>query len=381
MLQNTFEQSEQNIIKFKTRIVEEQQKVPSQNKEVQEMKINGITIFKNKKCNTWYTRYRKNGKQYYLSGKTQKEVAEKLKEALDIKRKENLPYNTFEKWYNKWLNLFKIGKVKVSTLKVYKTLMMHIPDNVKEMNIKNISALLIQEVLNQTPGERTPQKLYEFLKDIFASALKFDIIKSNPMDKITKPEHVRENGQALTLEHQQKFLAQCKKEKYGDIFIVCLYMGLRRGELTAFEGKDITSNGLIINKSLNSSGEIDTTKNKYSNRIVPIFEPVKPILDKYKGCSGRVFNISGANVLKVFKEVLSRAGLPDTYTVHSLRHTFITNCKNENIPEHIIQRWVGHQIGSKVTSTVYTHAQNEANLIYINKLNKSKFYSNSTLKK
>lgn len=253
-------------------------------------------------------------------------------------------------------------QVLVRLSKVLKVKFVFVESLLKEMNIKNISALFIQEVLNQTPGERTPQKLYEFLKDIFASAVKFDIIKSNPMDKISKPEHDRENGQALTQEHQQKFISQCKKEKYGDVFLVCLYLGLRRGELTAFESSDITDSGLIINKSLNSSGDIDTTKNKYSNRIVPIFAPAQSILDKYKNQTGRVFNISGATVLKVFKDILSRAGLPDIYTVHSLRHTFITNCKNENIPEHIIQQWVGHQIGSKVTSTVYTHAQIDANI-------------------
>ena len=37
------------------------------------MKYQGITIHKNKKCNTWYTRFRKNGTQIYISARTQKE--------------------------------------------------------------------------------------------------------------------------------------------------------------------------------------------------------------------------------------------------------------------------------------------------------------------
>ena len=37
-----------------------------------EMKFKGKTIHKNTKCNTWYTRYRQDGKQYYISGKTKK---------------------------------------------------------------------------------------------------------------------------------------------------------------------------------------------------------------------------------------------------------------------------------------------------------------------
>ena len=34
-----------------------------------EMKYQGITIHKNKNCDTWYTRYRVGGKQYYISGR------------------------------------------------------------------------------------------------------------------------------------------------------------------------------------------------------------------------------------------------------------------------------------------------------------------------
>ena len=72
-------------------------------KEQEKVKINGITIFKNTKCKTWYTRYRKDGKQYYISGKTQKEVSEKLRDALDIAKKQKVVGTTLQQWYQKWL--------------------------------------------------------------------------------------------------------------------------------------------------------------------------------------------------------------------------------------------------------------------------------------
>lgn len=357
--------------------------MPSENKEAQEMKIDGKTIFKQKKYNTWYTRYRKNGKQYFISGKTQKEVAEKLKDALDIKRRENLPYNTFEKWYNQWLELFKVGKVKDSTIYQYNSLLAHIPETFKIQNIKNISALEIQKLINNVSTQRTAQKLFEFLSDIFKSALRFNIIKTNPMTVLDKPKHSRENHLALTPSEQQVFINQCLKEKYGDMFLVCMYLGLRRGELLAITGNDIEEEYLNINKSFNDFGEFDTTKNSLSIRKVPLFENVKIILEKYKHFGNeRIFKIANKTAHNKFKDILKNAGLNETkFSIHSLRHTFITNCKNENIPEHIIQQWVGHQIGSKVTSTVYTHAQSDVNLLYINKLNQSELYSNNTHKK
>ena len=67
------------------------------------MKIQGITIHKNKKCNTWFTRYRKDGKQYYISAKTQKECYNLLKEQLNIIKKERKgkAEYTFDSWYQK----------------------------------------------------------------------------------------------------------------------------------------------------------------------------------------------------------------------------------------------------------------------------------------
>ena len=64
------------------------------------MKFQGKTIFKNTKCNTWYTRYRNNGKQYYISGRTQKEVLTTLKQKLNHLKKEKIKYTTLLDWYN-----------------------------------------------------------------------------------------------------------------------------------------------------------------------------------------------------------------------------------------------------------------------------------------
>ncbi len=42
----------------------------------------------------------------------------------------------------------------------------------------------------------------------------------------------------------------------------------------------------------------------------------------------------------------------------------------KNIPLYIIQNWVGHIQGSTVTSKIYTHIQNEAELQYFYIANK-----------
>ena len=356
------------------------QKVPLENKEALEMKIQGKTIFKNKKCNTWYTRYRKDGKQYYICGKTQKEVAEKLKDKLNIIKKEKLPYTTLESWYNKWLELFKIGKVKDATIHDYNKSIKYVPEELLQKDIKKITAIEIMELLNQISADRARQKLYELIKELYHRAELFKYVANNPVKLIDRPKYERNRGVALSQEEQKRFINSCKKTLHGDLLLLMLYEGLRVGEALALTGNDIVNNTIRVNKSLNMNNQIDTTKNKQSIRFVPIFEPTKQIIEKYLTCgSERLFKISYAYARDIIKKVITGIDVPDI-SCHDLRHTFITNCKNSEIPEHIVQAWVGHEIGSSVTKSVYTHTTEDANLLFISKLNASKFYSNSTHK-
>lgn len=344
------------------------------------MKIKGITIFKNRNCSTWYTRYRKDGKQYYISGSTQQEVANKLKEKLELKKKSKSISTTLIQWYDRWLNLYKIGKVKEATLADYKSIIKHIPTTVLEREIKNIKIEEILKVLNDISAERQKQKVYELLKSVFDKAETHKVIKDNIMKLIEKPKHKKEKGIALSEKEQQCFLKLCEESKYKNIYKFILFQGLRVSEALAITIDDINlkTKELTVNKSYLQTNKISDCKNEQSNRVMPLFDPTINLLNQMElNEKGRIFNYTYKTLQKDIKSIINNSTLPNI-TIHDLRHSFITNCQNENIPEHIIQSWVGHEIGSKVTKSVYTHITSDANLFNINKLNNSKFYSNST---
>ncbi len=347
-------------------------------KEQGEMKFKGVTIRKNEKCNTWYARHRINGKQIYISARTQKECLTKLKNKMGIVVEEEKTL-TLTQWYQKWVQLFKIGKVKEITIKGYEKIMRNIPEGIANKNINKITTLEIQQLLNDITAERTRQTVYELLYTMFAKAIDFEILQKNIMKQIEKPKHIREKGVALEPKEQELFVNECKHNKWGDLYLIILYQGFRIGEALGLTIDDIDFNNktISINKSFSQYGYFDTTKNDQSNRTITMFTPTLEILKKYKNKKERIFNISYTIAREHFKEILKNAKLKDV-SLHDLRHTFITNCKNAGIPEHIVQNWVGHQIGSKVTSSIYTHVTEEANLLNINKLNASLFYSNST---
>lgn len=330
------------------------------------MKYQGITIFKQKNCNSWYARYRHSGKQFFVSAKTQLECYYKLKQALKQKDKikpKKDPKPTFIQWYNKWLELFK-KDVKDITKKDYNYSLDYVkPIFNKELN--KITSIEILELLNKITFERRKQKVYELLKDIFNRATTNEIIDKNPITKIDKPKHKKINGQAISNEDEKLFEKLLIQENL-DCFLVCLYQGLRKGEMLALTIDDIDfkNKTLNINKAINEQNEIDTTKNEYSIRVMPLFDNTIKILEKYKNTKGRIFDITYKQSSRIFDKFIKTNFNGKKYTAHSLRHTFITRCQENNIPLHIIQKWVGHSKGSLITGSVYTHTRETAELKY-----------------
>lgn len=341
------------------------------------MKFRGISIHKHKSCNTWYARFRQGGKQFYVSARTQQDCYDKLKSALMKKSKEILKLKepeanqiTFAEWFTKWLELYK-QSVKQGTRKEYFLCLKHL-EKIKDKPINKITAVDIIEQLNKIQGGRTKQKVYEFASALFQKAFINEFINKNPMLSIDKPKHKRINGKALT-NTDEKELEEILIKNNADMFLVCLYQGLRRGEMLALTVEDIDfeNKTLTVNKSFNKQNEVDTTKNIYSVRTMPLFDKTLKVLEKYKDKKGRLFEETQRSCERKFDKII--AELNKKYTIHSLRHTFITRCQEANIPLHIIQKWVGHNIGSNVTSAVYTHTRNDAELenisIYNKKLN------------
>lgn len=163
------------------------------------------------------------------------------------------------------------------------------------------------------------------------------------------------------------------------MFLICLYQGLRRGEVLALTAEDIDfeKKTITINKAINQHNELDTTKNTQSIRIIPLFENTSEILNKYKNTTGRIFTNHYNHYNKIWLKLMHEHFPGKTYKIHSLRHTFITKCQEANVPLHIIQKWVGHSPGSAVTSRVYTHARDAEEQKNIDVLN-GKLHSNCT---
>lgn len=344
------------------------------------MKYRNITIKRKPGRNTWWARFMKDGNKYAVYGKTQLECYEKLKKlvneifAIKDNNKQNKKY-TLETWFDKFMNTYKInsGNIKPGTIKddyrVFKNF-----GNIKDKTLTTITEVDIKNSINQCNGEREKQKAFILIKSVFKKAFTNGLIKKDPTCDLIKPKYEAPEKRAFTQDQQIKFLNQAKiyeNKVHADFLSICLLQGLTRGECWGLKVNKINfnNNTLTIDECIKESDNDTGTKNKYRIRTMPLFEQSKKILENYKNKTNYIFDIKTWTLYEDLKNICKLANIPEL-TIHELRHTFITRCQEKSIPLYIIQNWVGHKKGSKVTTAVYTHTSPEEVKKYITLFNK-----------
>lgn len=334
--------------------------VLTQGEEMRQYK--GKTI-KKRADGRWWTRYYKNGKQYSVYGKTAEECLQNFKKALSGKTKQQkeMPKSiTLDEWLNKWLQLYKTGQVRETTMQKIQGLLKAVDIDLKNKPICAITSLELQEFLNSIEHERKREQVYVSLKDAFTKAYKNKVIKDNPFDVVTVPKAKRQRKiRALTLDEERKFVEACKNNKFGSMFLLCLYQGLRLGEALALTGEDvdIEKMTLTVNKSLNGDCQISAPKTETSNRTMPLFKRSLDVIPKVE-CDQLLFNITTRKYYqKQMHMICEKLGL-ENVSVHTLRHTFATRCSEAGVPPKVVQQWLGHTT-LEMTMNVYTHVNAE----------------------
>ena len=190
---------------------------------------------------------------------------------------------------------------------------------------------------------------------------------SIPLDVIPHVKYTQNEIQILTDDE----LKLIKNYVFDDLdnkkigLMICLYTGMRLGEICALKWEDVDlDNGRIsINKTIHRINEegrsytiIGTPKTKQSYHIIPI----SPILNQYLYQSkqdtsyvltGNDKYLDPRSYQYYFKKVLKELYIHD-YKFHVLRHTFATKCVQCQIDVKSLSEILGH---SSVTITLNTY--------------------------
>lgn len=297
----------------------------------------------------------------------------------------------FDKTYigytiNNWLGFVKI-KNKKSTYSNYQYIVSSriIPRFAKikkeRLSIEQITTF-ITDMLNEGLKEKTVKDILIILQQI----LKFGNLEINfPMPKVPKREI-----QIFQKEDQAKLEKELLKNRNPQTLgiYLCLYTGLRIGELCALQWKniDLKEQKIKVKKTLiriknpekNAKKKtmiiLDDPKSLSSIREIPIPNFLIPILHELSQnntlnaylLSGTEKWIETRTYFNQYKKILKKLDLQN-YSFHALRHTFATRCIENGCDPKTLSEILGHA-SVQITLERYVHPNYENKVRMINQL-------------
>jgi integrase len=202
------------------------------------------------------------------------------------------------------------------------------------------------------------------LKAIFNIAIRFEWISENPVNKIKKlsvPERER-----LSFSNEEFLLVinQITDLSIKNFVLFAYYTGCRINEICNIQIRDVN----LSDRTVTIRNKPDFKTKTGRERVIPIdnglFELLSGMLregnvinyfnpEMYLFRNSKGFKYDKILVTKKFKQATRRAGLPERYHFHCLRHTRITEWVKMGLPIPIIMKLAGHS--QSVTTENYTH--------------------------
>lgn len=246
----------------------------------------------------------------------------------------------------------------------------------------NFNATFTDTGESKSLSAKTIQHYHRLLSSIMHSAVKWQIIVSNPCERVDPPKVSRTAVEYLDDEQAVKLLELIQNApiQYRCAVEVLLFTGMRRGELLGLQWSDIDFDNHIISIQRSSLYLADRgifedeTKNQSSNRVIKVpTAAIKSLRSLWvwqaqqRLSYGENWNDTG----KVFTTVDGLPMHPDTLTgwfhdfiaktdlpkihLHSLRHTNATLNISNGVSVTTVAAQLGHANAS-TTTKIYAHA-------------------------
>ena len=308
-------------------------------------------------------------------GKTQAEVKEKLRKAIDNSKQLDFTKEgkyTVGQWMDEWFEAYAKVKVRPSSHQTYKGYIEnHIKPNIGDIPIEKLTSLQLQkfyrrlltegrvpriESENQPMGlsAKTVRNINQVISSAMDVAVKHKLILSNPTDGCELPKVEHKEMHTIHAEQLGAFLQEAKESGVYELYYLDLATGLRRGELLGLKWEDVDlAHGVIhVRRQVyRIDGEVKEvplkTKNAYRNisiskdAVEMLQEMEKHRISEYVFPSPSGGPISPDSVLNMLHRVLKRAGLP-AVRFHDLRHTFATLALQNGVDIKTVSGMLGH---------------------------------------
>lgn len=305
----------------------------------------------------------------------------------------------YKDWLKEWLKHYVEPTAKTRTFSRYSEIVeQHIIPRLGELALDELSPAVLQHYITellQSGNLKTGQGLaansvsaiINVVQNSLRTAFNLGYTKEYTADRIKRPK-AAEKGVSCFSTHEQKRIEQAvlnsKKDKMFGI-VICLYTGLRVGELLAVKWSDIDlRKGFITVARSCHDGKgkdgkhiriEDTPKTSSSRRIIPMPKQLLPLMKDFKRKSDSEYVVSSKgkpvwvrSYQRSFDLLQKKLKIPHR-GFHSLRHTFATRALECGMDVKTLSEILGHK-SPTVTLNRYVHSLMEHKQDMMNRLGK-----------
>lgn len=240
-------------------------------------------------------------------------------------------------------------------------------NSIEEVHILNYRNFLTEKITTKEYKKSTVDRKFDSLKVFYDYLVDYKYVKENIVkdftfkrvrnqifdddERINLPRYLEEDDIKKIIDTAKN---DRTKNNIRDIAILEFLRstGCRRSSILALEWEDINfpKNTIIVKHPKNDNIS-----------IVPLSKSLRQALIDYLALEnkifGRVFNINKDALNDLFKKYVNKSGVQNkvnfNITLHTFRHSFITNLVNKNINLEKIAYYTGHK--DVRTLEVYTH--------------------------
>ena len=225
---------------------------------------------------------------------------------------------------------------------------------------------------------RMVQSIHAVLRNALESAVREELIPRNVAKLVRVPAPRYKVNRGLTVAQAKATLKAAASRRLGALYVLALFLGLRRGELLGLRWQDVDLDEarLEVVQTLQRVGgslRLVPPKTEDSARTVPLPSVCVEALREHKKRQfaeradawpdwedhGLVFPsrrgtpMEPDNLRRSWSVIRSEAGL-GAIRFHDLRHTCVTLLLDLGTPPHVVREIVGHS-DIEVTMTIYAH--------------------------
>lgn len=326
-------------------------------------------------------------RQRSITGKTQKEVAEKLRSvtaSIDAGTYIEPNKMTVGQWLDIWAGDY-LCNVKEGTVYAYKAIIrLHIKPYFGTVRLSELTPHMVQRFYNELAASlsaKTVKNIHGVLHAALDQAVLNKYLLHNPTAACKLPKVIRKEMHILEDELIGAFVEAIQGERFEGVFYTALFTGMRKGEVLGltWDCVDFVRGTVLVNKQLQRPREGDgtcklaATKNGKSRRLTParaviaMLKQVKAKQLEWQLLHGPYFQnpmnlvftnelgeyLNPNTVYNDYKKVVEKLGVPEL-RFHDLRHTYAVASIMAGDDMKTVQENLGHATAS-FTLDVYGH--------------------------